>query len=103
MSCQYDAGRRTKCGFNNTDDIGNTQTREERPKEEVLKSGRTGRKVINQRIIFHVDPDEVVKTWSREIEDSRNFFSMEKIGSFIPVLKISFEIRRKDTIHIALR
>jgi len=103
VSCQNNTRRRTECSFDDTDDIGNTQTTEERPKKEVLKYGRTGRKVINQRIIFHIDPDEVVETWSWEIEDPRNFLCMEKVGSFIPVLEISFEIRRSDTIHIALR
>jgi hypothetical protein len=95
MSCQNNSRRWTECSFDDTDDIGNTQTREERPKKEVLKSGRTGRKVINQRIIFHVDPDEVVETWSWEIEDPRNFLGMEKIGSFVPVLEISTELGEK--------
>lgn len=86
MSGQDNAGSRTQGCFDHTDNIGDTQTGKERPQRKVLESCRAGWEVVNQRIIFHVDSDEVVQTRRGECKDSRDFFSMEEIGGFVPVL-----------------
>ena len=84
-----------KSSLDDTNDIGNTQTTKERPKKKVLESGGTGRKVINKRIILHVNSDKVIETRCGKVEDSRDFFGMEKIGSFIPVLHVSLGFDRR--------
>jgi hypothetical protein len=60
MGRQDDTGSRAQGRFNHTNNIRDTQTREERPHGKVLESCRAGRKVVNQRIIFHVDSHKVV-------------------------------------------
>jgi hypothetical protein len=86
MSGQDDAGSRTQGRFNHANNIGDTQTRKEWPHGEVLESGRAGREVVNQRIIFHIDSDKVVKARRRERQNSRDFLGMEEIGGLVPVL-----------------
>ena len=86
MGSQNDSRSRTESRLDNTNNIGDTQTTEQWPQEEILKSSWTGREVINQRIIFHVDSDKVVEAGCREVENTGNFLCMEEIGSFIPVL-----------------
>ena len=89
MGGQDNSRCRTKSGLDNADDVGNAQTAKQRPKEKVLKSGGTRRKIVNQRVIFHIDSNEVVETGSWEVEDTRNLLGMEKIRCLVPVLHIS--------------
>jgi len=77
MSCQDDSRSRTESSFDDTNDIGNTQTTEQRPQEEILESSGTGWEIVDQRIIFHIDANKVVETRCREVEDTRDFLSVE--------------------------
>ena len=88
MSSQDDSRSRTESSFDDTDNIGDTQTTEQWPQKEILESSGAGWEIVNQRIIFHVDSDKVVETGGREVEDTRDFLRMEKIGSFVPVLQV---------------
>jgi sRNA-binding carbon storage regulator CsrA len=89
MGSQDDSRRRAKSSFDDTDNIGDTQTTEQWPQKEVLESGGAGWEIVNQRIIFHVDSDKVVETRGRKVEDTRDLLRVEKIGGFVPVLVIS--------------
>lgn len=104
MSGKYNSWSRTEGGFDHANNIGHTQTTEEWPEEEILEAGGTRWEVVDEGIIFHVDSDEVVKTGRWEVEDSWDFFGMEEIGCFVPMLGwVSGGWGRGDTIHIALR
>jgi hypothetical protein len=105
MGGQDDAGSRTQGRFNNTNNIGDTQTGKERPHGKVLESGRAGREVVYQRIIFHIDSDKVVEARRRERQNSRDFLGMEEIGGFVPVLlsHVSRSLWWGNTIHIAFK
>jgi sRNA-binding carbon storage regulator CsrA len=89
MGSQDDSRSRTESSFDDTDNIGDTQTTEQWPQKEILESRRTGWEIVNQRIIFHVDSDKVVETGGGKVEDTRDLLRVEKIGSFVPVLVIS--------------
>jgi hypothetical protein len=89
MSCENNTRRRGECSFDYADNIGNTQTTKQRPEKKILETSRTGGEVVDQRVIFHVDSDKIIKTRSGEIEDSRNFLGVEKVGRFIPMLPVN--------------
>jgi sRNA-binding carbon storage regulator CsrA len=91
MGSQDDSRRRAKSSFDDTDNIGDTQTTEQWPQKEVLESGGAGWEIVNQRIIFHVDSDKVVETGGGKVEDTRDLLRVEKIGSFVPVLVVSLK------------
>jgi hypothetical protein len=57
MRGENDPRRRAKRGFDDANNIGHTQAAEERPEKEILEPSWAGGKVINERIILHVDPD----------------------------------------------
>lgn len=102
MRRQNNSGSRAESSFDDTDNVWHTQATEKRPKKEVLKRSWTRWKIINQRIVFHVDSDKIIEARSREIEDSRNLFRMEEISGLVPVLRVRLNLKGY-TIHIAFR
>jgi len=102
MGSQDDARSGTKSGFDNANNVGHAQTAKERPQREVLKSSGARWKIVNQRVIFHVDSDEIIQTRSGKVENPRNLLGVEKIGRLVPVLQVRFAFIGL-TIHMALR
>lgn len=77
MGRQDDSRSRAESSFDDTNDIGDTQTTEQWPQKEILEPSGTRGEIVDQRIIFHVDADKVVETRCGEIEDTGNFLSVE--------------------------
>lgn len=50
-----------------------------------MEAGWRGGKLIAERVILHVDPNEIVESRSGKAKDARDLFRMEKISRFIPV------------------
>lgn len=73
------------CGLDHADDVGDGQAGEQGPHGEVLETGGRRRELIAQGVVLHVDTNKIVQAWSREAQNSRDLFSVEKIGSLVPV------------------
>lgn len=73
------------CGLDHADDVGDGQAGKQGPHGEVLETGGRRRELIAQGVVLHVDTNKIVQAWSREAQNSRDLFSVEKIGSLVPV------------------
>lgn len=80
-----DAASRGHRGFDDTHDVGNGQTREQRPHGEVLESRGRRRELVAQGIILHVNADQVVQARGREAENPRHLLCMEQVGGLVPM------------------
>jgi hypothetical protein len=85
-------------GFDDTDDVGNRQTRKQRPHGKVLEAGRRGRELIAQSVVLHVDTDKVVESGSGETKNARDLLSVEEVGGFVPVDPHATEIVAEQVV-----
>lgn len=80
-----DTASRRDGGFDDTDDVGDRQTVEQRPHGEVLESGRGGWELIAERVVLHIDANQVIQARSREAQNARNLLGVEQVGGLVPV------------------
>jgi hypothetical protein len=83
----------------NSDHVGDSQAAEQRPHGEVLETSRRGWELVAECIVLHVDTDQVIKSRSREAQDTRDLLGMEQVGSLIPVNPHSSEVVAKKIVE----
>jgi hypothetical protein len=93
---------RNSC-FNDANDVRNRQAHEERPHGEVLESGWRRRELVAERIVLHVNADQVVQAGSWEAEDARDLLGMEQVGGLIPMDPHATEIVSKKVVERVAR
>ena len=82
---KYDAASWRQGGLNNAYDVRNGEAREKRPHGEVLESRRRGRELVAQRVVLHVDSDEIIESRRWETEDTRHLLGVEEVRRLVPV------------------
>lgn len=85
MTHEDDASCRRQRSLDDPDNIGDGQAGEQGPHGKVLEACRRRRELVAERVVFHVDPDQIIEPWRREAEDTGNLFGVEEIGCLVPV------------------
>lgn len=80
-----DAARGRDGRLDDAHDVGDRETAKQRPHGEVLETRRRGRELVAERIVLHVDPDQVVQAGSGEAQDPGDLFGVEQVGRLVPV------------------
>jgi hypothetical protein len=93
-----DSSGRRNGGFDDTDNVGNGQAREQRPHGEVLEAGGGRRELVTESVVLHVDADKIVESGSREAENARDFLGVEEVGGLVPVDPHATEVVAKKVV-----
>jgi len=82
---ENDTTSRRDGGFDDTDNVGDRQTVEQRPHGEVLESSRGGWELVAEGVILHIDANQVIQARSREAQNAGNLLGVEQVGGLVPV------------------
>lgn len=99
MADKNDSAGRRDGGFDDTNNVRDGQTVEERPHGEVLEASWGGRELIAERVVLHVDANKVVESGGREAEDARDLLSMEKVGCLVPMNPHASEVVAEQIVE----
>ena len=99
MADEDNSARCRHGGLDHTHDIGNGKACEKWPHREVLKARRRGGELVAERVVFHIDPDQIIESRSWETENARYFFRVEEIRGLVPMYPHPPEVITQEIVQ----
>lgn len=99
MADKDDAARGGDGRLDDTDDVGDRETAEERPHGKVLEAGGRRRELVAERIVLHVDADQVVQARGREAQDAGHLLGVEQVSSLVPMDPHATEVVAQQVVE----